>query len=1086
MTFEYYPNFNDPNFFEKITKKKEYYINKIPKERKSEEEICDPNRKFELQYQQAFIKNYINKDTPYQNVLVFWGTGVGKTKAAIAIAENFSEMVEKYDSKIIVLTSGNEPEVNFKDKELLSPITGEKYMTKEEKLMKKDLEILNTPNAKEEIKRIERRVQARIKRQGHYRFMGYEKFVHQTIGRKVKDRKTGKDKKDEQGNYVREIVGTPISNLDNCILIVDEAHRIVNDNDYGESIRYTLSKSINFRLILLTATPLFYGPDKVVELLNLLHLPNQSSLTNEMIFKKMDPSVGEFELNKDALKIIKQYAIGYVSYSRGQDPNTFPIRIDEGVIPHPINIPKSKWMKHTKVVRCVMDGLQLNTYNKMFDGTKSKNNIYLSNMVLPNPDGSNIGLYTTDDLRRIYNAPQSWLKSKGIQILETNEDTFITGSILKEENLKKYSNKYYTMLQNMKKAVNEKSGLIFIYIEDIVGVGLDMVKQILIQNGYLEYVSDTQKNSNEDTLDAITGIIRKDYSKKTKKDISEFKPARFITIFGESDMKYRNKLIARFTSPDNENGEFIKVCLGSRVTRESIDFKNIRQIHILHSMWEYGSIEQIIGRGVRYCSHVGKKGDKREVHIYKYVSSLPSNSKGEYDESLEERIYREEEAVDVVAKKIERAMKEVSIDCVLNKNGNVFKEEVDKNKGCLTKDICPSVCDYQECNYPCAFELKKDKYGFYDELLPKQLNTDTYTINMAQKEIETIKEIIQKLYKKAHVYTIESLIDEIYSEPENKYIEEKYIFVALTEMIDKKIIIMDKFEIPGYIIYKGKYYLFQPLNKSEEISMEERLVPNFDNFKKVRKLNKVIKEKVGKETLERPKEIRAVNKDEIVKEIFEILSKMDKIGINEKIEIVKLLGGLKYEVQEYLLQKVIETKPKEKIRNIIFTHYAPYLIRGQDVINFSSSTTDGYEPKDIIGFELIYKRPRVYINGKFREGKKYLTDEAKLMLTRRRVMPEENNIIVGYLAETKDSVELKLRPKVEIVGDRRKIPSGFVCIQSSSKEKILVIAKNLGIKVKDTDTILDLCNLIYNTLIKYQIEMKGGKTWLYQLYEISQ
>jgi superfamily II DNA or RNA helicase len=1064
--FEYYPNYSDPRFYEKIVKKKEFYINKIPKDRKTEMENCDTSKKFELLPQQSFLKNFINMDTPYQSMLIFHGVGVGKTISAVSIAENFSEMLENLDSKIYVLTSGNETKVNFRDKGILSPVSGEKYMTREERQMVKELTILDTPNAREEVKRIHRRVDARIKRQGKYKLVGYEKFVHQTIGAVVKDKKTGKDKKDEQGNVMRQIIGSPITNLDNSILIIDEAHRVVNENDYGESIRYVLTRSTNFRLILLTATPMFHGPDKIVELINLLHLPSKPVVSYDMLFN------GGNQLKKDALKIIANLTKGYISYARGKDPNTFPNRIDIGEIPAPDDVSKREHARHTKVVRCEMTGMQLKTYKKNYDGTKSKNNIYMSNMVLPNPDSNEVGLYSTDDLRKIQNAPINWLKKNKITVNETDTGVIISGEFLRGENLKEYSMKYYKLLKNMLDATNEKSGLIFIYIEDIVGVGLNMIKEILLNNGYLEYISDLQKNSNDSTLDAITGLPRNKYKG------SNFSPSRFITIYGESDMKYRNKLIQRFTSPDNQNGEFIKVCLGSKVTRESIDFKNIRQIHIMNAQWEFGSLEQIVGRGIRNCSHAGKTGEKRNVYVYKYVSSLPGKK---YQESLEEKMYREEEKVDIVTKQIERVLKEGAVDCVLNKYGNVFPEEIISSKGCEKRDDCPALCEYQECNYKCEFELlPKDKLGFYPELKPSQLNTDTYTINMAKREVEIIKKIIDNLFKLNYVYTIENLLDEIYNDPNNKYLEEKYIFLALTQMIDNKEEITDRFGIPGYIIYRGVYYIFQPMNASDSLTVEERIIPSFDNYKKVRKLGKVLKEKIGKETLEEPKKIMKIDTEAVAKMIIKQLENLSKSKI---LEINKLLGSQRLSVQEKILEIVIEEDLSD-VKGMVINNYSNYLIQSKDIINFSSVSTEKVGPNEIIGYALIYKKPKIYLNKKWRDATKYLNDEAKIKLKNKREILPENKVIIGYISENKDGAVLKLRPHIEITtDDRRKIPSGFVCKQSSNKDKIFEIAKKLNIKVSSGETINTICDTIEDTLRKYQLQKKDGKTWLYEIYQ---
>jgi hypothetical protein len=1071
--FEYYPNYSDPNFYEKIVKKKEFYINKIPKDRKSELENCDTSKKFELLPQQSFLKNFINMDTPYQSMLIFHGVGVGKTISAVSIAENFSEMLENLDSRVYVLTSGNETKVNFRDKGILSPVSGEKYMTKDERQMVKELTILDTPNAREEVKRIQRRVDARIKRQGRYKLLGYEKFVHQTIGAAVKDKKTGKDKKDEQGNIVRQIIGSPITNLDNSILIIDEAHRVVNENDYGEAIRYVLTKSTNFRLILLTATPMFHGPDKIVELINLLHLPGNPVISHEMLFSKMDHNLGEYVLKKDALKIVKELTKGYISYARGKDPNTFPNRIDVGEIPQPDDIPKRDYAKHTKVVRCEMSGIQLRTYKKNYDGTKSKNNIYMSNMVLPNPDSTELGLYSTDDLRKIQNAPINWLKKNKITVNDTENGIIISGEFLRGENLKEYSMKYYKLLKNMLDACNEKSGLIFIYIEDIVGVGLNMLKEILLNNGYIEYISDLQKNSNDNTLDAITGLPRHKYKGEN------YSPARFITIYGESDMKYRSKLIQRFTSPDNENGEFIKVCLGSKVTRESIDFKNIRQIHIMNAQWEFGSLEQIVGRGIRNCSHAGKTGEKRNVYVYKYVSSLPGKK---YQESLEEKMYREEEKVDIVTKQIERAMKEAAVDCVLNKYGNVFPEEITSSKGCEKKDKCPALCEYQECNYQCDYSLPKDKLGYYDELKPSQLNTDTYTIGMAKREIEIIKKLVDELYKINYVYTIEYLLDSIYSNPNNKYLEEKYIFLALTQMIDNKEQITDRFGIPGYIIYRGIYYIFQPVNANDTLTVEERIIPSFDNYKKIRKLGKVLKEKIGKETLEEPKKIMKIDVESVAKLVLkELESKQNNFEIN------KLLGNQRLSVQEKIIEMVISEETPDTVKGKVINNYMNYLIQSKDIINFSSVSTENVKPNDIIGYALIYKKPKIYLNKKWRDATKYLNDEAKIKLKNKREMAPENGVIIGYMSENKDGAVLKLRPHIEIsTDDRRKIPSGFVCKQSSNKDKIFDIAKKLNIKMSTGETINTICDTIEDTLRKYQLQKKDGKTWLYEIYEFTE
>ena len=53
----------------------------------------------------------------------------------------------------------------------------------------------------------------------------------------------------------------------------------------------------------------------------------------------------------------------------------------------------------------------------------------------------------------------------------------------------------------------------------------------------------------------------------------------------------------------NKDGEKIKVILITKAAAEGLDFKNVRQIHIIDPWYNMNRIEQIIGRGVRTCSH---------------------------------------------------------------------------------------------------------------------------------------------------------------------------------------------------------------------------------------------------------------------------------------------------------------------------------------------------------------------------------------------------------------------------------------------------------------------------------------------------
>ena len=102
----FYPELTDVDFQKKIYKKKEFYDNKILKETRKMKEICKPSD-FKLFPQQKFLKNFISIDTPYNGILIFHGVGVGKTCAAISIAENFKKNIQETNVKCCKANTSN-------------------------------------------------------------------------------------------------------------------------------------------------------------------------------------------------------------------------------------------------------------------------------------------------------------------------------------------------------------------------------------------------------------------------------------------------------------------------------------------------------------------------------------------------------------------------------------------------------------------------------------------------------------------------------------------------------------------------------------------------------------------------------------------------------------------------------------------------------------------------------------------------------------------------------------------------------------------------------------------------------------------
>ena len=71
-------------------------------------------------------------------------------------------------------------------------------------------------------------------------------------------------------------------------------------------------------------------------------------------------------------------------------------------------------------------------------------------------------------------------------------------------------------------------------------------------------------------------------------------------ITGDKYFSPNNSLdLKEITSSANIHGEKIKVVLITKAAAEGLDFKNIRQLHVMEPWYNLSRIEQIIGRTVR-------------------------------------------------------------------------------------------------------------------------------------------------------------------------------------------------------------------------------------------------------------------------------------------------------------------------------------------------------------------------------------------------------------------------------------------------------------------------------------------------------
>ena len=257
----------------------------------------------------------------------------------------------------------------------------------------------------------------------------------------------------------------------------------------------------------------------------------------------------------------------------------------------------------------------------------------------------------------------------------------------------------------------------------------------------------------------------------------------------------------------------------SKAGSEGLDFKNVRQVHILDPWYNLFRNEQTIGRAIRNLSHCSLPYTKRNTQIFLYGTHL--GDKNEYvveDEAIDLYMYRNAEIKGVKIGKITRLLKENAIDCRLNFNQtHLFDSFLNKTvlQELSTGENIPDYrigdkeysikCDFMRCDYQCNSEEVKE------------IDTSTYNQYFMKNNINTIINKIKDLYKKKYLYTKEDIVSEInYS----KIYPITQINSALKKLInDKSEKLVDIIGRTGLLKNVNNLYIFNP----EEIDIDAKL-----------------------------------------------------------------------------------------------------------------------------------------------------------------------------------------------------------------------------------------------------------------------
>jgi hypothetical protein len=593
--------------------------------------ICNA-KDYSLKPQQKFAARVINTHTNNRGLLIYHGLGSGKTQTSIIIGEAFkfrrtddfiindraathvlivvpkalkdqyySEIIGKIENGQIKSATGevliNEERQFYLDEDLRDAIS-QAYTD----IMRLEREIMNGEgNAEENVRQITllknsirlREKEERSKVNKVYYILTHEKFLNEVFKYKPDT------KEFTPGEYIK------LLKFKNGLLIIDEIQGLVSA--IGSSYRkllYAIKFYANpeFRVVALTGTPIYDKPFEFGLLMNLLRprieFPDGIDEFNETFIE-----------NKNKIKnrdLFKMMCSGYISYFKGGNPEAYPFK-------------KTVLMLHS------MDPFQYTAYKQavtdevgreLEKGIRAPENesfiVRVHNTERANDEAST-GIYNNSNLCCNIAFPEAQLttiEAKHITRktrLEANirkfrellrEEVRLSNHLMEPQKtnrllgvIKNYSSKFAKVAE----LIMQSKGPVFVY-SNFVYYGVDAMAIVMNTFGYTEFPDNSGRGM-------------------------------YFIWKGQADENEIVKAKELFNSKANVNGDILRIMFGTQTTMEGVDFRNVRQVHILDPWWNDSRVQQIVARGIRLCSHRDLPANERYVDVFIHLSTLGSKQK---------------------------------------------------------------------------------------------------------------------------------------------------------------------------------------------------------------------------------------------------------------------------------------------------------------------------------------------------------------------------------------------------------------------------------------------------------------------------
>jgi hypothetical protein len=295
---------------------------------------------------------------------------------------------------------------------------------------------------------------------------------------------------------------------------------------------------------------------------------------------------------------------------------------------------------------------------------------------------SSDGRFTEEDIEESesnYDNESYALRVKNaIEILNKNSSKYLVG-----DNLSMFSPKFSYILNN----IDTMEGLHLLYSQFRTIEGIGVFSMVLEANGYTR-LRIKKNNSQQWVLNTSIENIKegKSFALYTGTESAEEK--EIIRHIFNGTWEYLPLTLTEQLnqiSPNNINGEIIKLFMITASGAEGISLMNTRYIHIMEPYWHPVRTEQVIGRARRICSHVDLPKEKRNIKVFYYLmkftdeqiekkmnNDIRNNDVSKLDkinlrpQTSDEALYETSKRKENISNQILKNIKEAAIDCAVH------------------------------------------------------------------------------------------------------------------------------------------------------------------------------------------------------------------------------------------------------------------------------------------------------------------------------------------------------------------------------------------------------------------------------------